>query len=104
IPEFVEKRFNTNLKTILAVFWIALFIFVNLTTVIFLGAKALDTIMGTGDGSLILWASIGLALFAVAYSLYGGLSAIAWIDVLQVSLLIIGGLITTFLGLHYVTP
>lgn len=104
IPEFVEKRFNTNLKTILAVFWIALFIFVNLTTVIFLGAKALDTIMGTGDGSLIIWASIGLALFAVAYSLYGGLSAIAWIDVLQVTLLIIGGLITTFVGLHYVTP
>src|SRR5699024_4732464 len=54
IPEFVEKRFNKSLKTILAVFWIALFIFVNLTTVIFLGAKALDTIMGVGDGSLIM--------------------------------------------------
>src|SRR5699024_2474812 len=77
IPEFVEQRFNTTLKTILAVFWIALFIFVNLTTVMFLRAKALDTIMGTGDGSLILAASIGLALFAAAYSLYGGLSAVA---------------------------
>ena len=48
IPEFIEKRFNTNLKTILAVFWIALFIFVNLTSVLFLGGKALDTIIGTG--------------------------------------------------------
>lgn len=104
IPEFVEKRFNTSLKTILAVFWIALFIFVNLTTVIFLGAKALDTIMGTGDGSLIMSAAIGLALFSAAYSLYGGLSSIAWIDVLQVTLLIIGGLITTFVALNHVTP
>src|SRR5699024_6259691 len=104
IPEFVEQRFNTTLKTILAVFWIALFIFVNLTTVMFLGAKALDTIMGTGDGSLILAASIGLALFAAAYSLYGGLSAVAWTDVLQVALLVIGGLVTTFVALNNVTP
>ena len=54
IPEFIEKRFSTNLKTILAVFWIALFVFVNLTTVLFLGGKALDTIVGVGDGSIIL--------------------------------------------------
>ena len=91
IPEFVEKRFSTNLKTILAVFWIALFIFVNLTTVMYLGAKAIDTIMGTGDDSLLLPAIIGLALFAASYSLYGGLSAVAWTDVIQVVLLIIGG-------------
>ena len=56
IPEFVEKRFSTNLKTILAVFWVALFIFVNLTSVLFLGGKAIDTIVGTGDGSLIMYA------------------------------------------------
>ena len=47
IPEFIEKRYSTNLKTILAVFWIALFVFVNLTTVLFLGGKALDTIVGS---------------------------------------------------------
>ena len=46
IPEFVEKRFSTNLKTILAVFWIALFVFVNLTSVLFLGGKAIDTLVG----------------------------------------------------------
>ena len=46
IPEFVEKRYSTNLKTILAVFWIALYVFVNLTTVLYLGALALETIMG----------------------------------------------------------
>ncbi len=104
IPEFVERRFSTNLKTILAVFWIALFIFVNLTSVLFLGGKAIDTIIGVGDGSMVVPAIIALALFAAAYSLYGGLSAVAWTDIIQVALLIVGGLITTLIALHYVTP
>lgn len=71
IPEFVEKRFNRTLKTILAVFWLALFVFVNLTSVLYLGALALQTILGIP----MSYAIFGLALFAVAYSLYGGLSA-----------------------------
>ena len=99
IPEFVEKRFSTNLKTILAVFWIALYVFVNLTTVLFLGALALETIMGVD-----LWYGVlGLALFAAAYSLYGGLSAVAWTDVIQVVFLILGGLVTTYLALNTVS-
>ncbi|MBK7107250.1 MAG: sodium/sugar symporter [Ignavibacteriae bacterium] len=104
IPEFIEHRFNTTLKTILAIFWIFLFVFVNLTTVMFLGAKALDTVMGTGDGSLLFPAMIGLGVLAAAYSLYGGLSAVAWTDVIQVILLILGGIITTIIALDYVTP
>src|SRR5690606_5723661 len=55
IPQFIETRFNTSLKTILAIFWIALFVFVNLTSVLFLGAKALDTIFGNGNGDMIVW-------------------------------------------------
>ena len=104
IPQFIEERFSTNLKTILAVFWVALFVFVNLTSVLFLGGKALDTIIGTGDGSLIIPAIIGLATIAAAYSLYGGLSAVAWTDVVQVVLLVVGGLLTTIIALDYVTP
>ncbi len=104
IPEFVERRFSTNLKTILAVFWIALFIFVNLTSVLFLGGKAIDTIIGISDGSMVVPAIIALALFAAAYSLYGGLSAVAWTDIIQVALLVVGGLITTMIALQYVTP
>ncbi len=104
IPEFIEKRFSTNLKTILAIFWVALFIFVNLTSVLFLGGKAIDTIIGNGDGSMIFTSILGLAFIAAAYSLYGGLSAVAWTDIVQVVLLILGGLITTFLALDYVTP
>lgn len=104
IPEFVEKRFSTNLKTILAIFWIGLFVFVNLTSVMYLGARALDTIVGTGDGSLMMISIIGLGLFAAAYSIYGGLAAVAWTDVVQVVLLILGGLVTTFIAIQHVSP
>ena len=104
IPEFIEKRYSTNLKTILAVFWIALFVFVNLTSVLFLGAQAIDTIIGTGDGSMVIYSIIGLAFIAAAYSLYGGLSAVAWTDVIQVVFLTLGGMITTIIALNHVTP
>jgi len=104
IPEFVEVRYSKNLKTILAVFWIGLFIFVNLTSVLFLGAKALDTILGSGNGEYIIHGILGLAFFAAAYSIWGGLSAVAWTDVIQVILLITGGLITSFIALDHVTP
>ena len=103
IPEFIEKRYSTNLKTILAIFWIALFVFVNLTTVLFLGGKALDTIIGVGDGSILLNSIIGLGLFAAAYSLWGGLASVAWTDVIQVVILIFGGLLMTYFALANVT-
>ena len=99
IPEFVEKRFSTNLKTILAVFWIALYVFVNLTTVLYLGSLALETIIGIP----LVYGVIGLASFAAAYSLYGGLSAVAWTDVIQVIFLVLGGLVTTYLALDTVS-
>lgn len=99
IPEFVEKRYSTNLKTILAVFWIALYVFVNLTTVLYLGSLALNTILGIP----LIYGVVGLALFAAAYSLYGGLSAVAWTDVIQVVFLVLGGLVTTYLALNTVS-
>lgn len=104
IPEFVQKRYSSRLKTILAIFWIGLYIFVNLTSVLYLGATALDTIMGDGTGSIMVPCIIGLAAFAALYSLWGGLAAVAWTDVIQVVLLIAGGLITTFIALTYVSP
>jgi len=99
IPEFVEKRFSTNLKTILAVFWIALYVFVNLASVLYLGSLALETIIGIP----MIYGVVGLALFAAAYSLYGGLSAVAWTDVIQVVFLVLGGLATTYLALNTVS-
>ena len=99
IPEFVEKRYSTNLKTILAVFWIGLYVFVNLASVLYLGSLALETIMGIP----MVYGVLGLALFAAAYSLYGGLSAVAWTDVIQVIFLILGGLVTTYLAVNSVS-
>ncbi len=104
IPEFLAKRYGKTLKSILAIFWISLFVLVNLTTVLYLGALALDTILGTGDGSLVIVAIIGLGLFTAIYSLWGGLSAVAWTDVLQVFLLVLGGLITAFIALDHLAP
>ena len=99
IPEFVEQRFSSQLKTILAVFWIGLYVFVNLASVLYLGGLALQTILGIE----MLTAVIGLAAFAAAYSLYGGLSAVAWTDIIQVVVLVLGGLVTTYLALDTVS-
>ena len=99
IPEFVEKRFSTNLKSILAVFWICLYVFVNLASVLYLGALALETIMDIP----MMYGVLGLALFSAAYSLYGGLSAVAWTDVIQVIFLILGGFVTTYLSLNVIS-
>ncbi|MER3373020.1 MAG: sodium/sugar symporter [Allomuricauda sp.] len=99
IPEFIEKRFSTSLKSILAVFWVCLYIFVNLTSVLYLGGLALETILGID----MIYAIIGLGLFAAAYSLYGGLAAVAWTDIIQVVFLVLGGLITTYLALDTVS-
>ncbi|RQW61271.1 sodium/glucose cotransporter [Vibrio viridaestus] len=98
IPEFVEKRFNKKLKTILAVFWIALYIFVNLTSVLYLGGLALQTILGIP----LMYSIIGLALFALVYSIYGGLSAVVWTDVIQVFFLVLGGFLTTYMAVDFI--
>ena len=96
IPEFVEQRFSSQLKTILAVFWIALYVFVNLTSVLYLGALALNIVLDVP----LVYGILGLALFAASYSLYGGLSAVAWTDVIQVFFLVLGGSVTTYLALN----
>lgn len=98
IPEFVEKRFNKTLKTILAVFWLCLYIFVNLSSVLYLGGTALEIIMGVP----MMYTIIGLALFALIYSVYGGLSSVVWTDVIQVGVLILGGFATTYLAVSFV--
>jgi len=99
IPEFVEKRYSTNLKTILAIFWIGLYVFVNIASVLYLGALALETILDIP----MVYGVMGLAFFAAAYSLYGGLASVAWTDVIQVIFLVLGGLITTYLALDTVS-
>ncbi len=98
MPQFLADRYNRNVKTVMAIFWIGVYVFVNLTSVLYLGSLAIETVMGI-DQSI---AAIGLAAFAMIYSVYGGLSAVAWTDVIQVFFLVVGGLLTTYLALETV--
>jgi SSS family solute:Na+ symporter len=99
MPQFCEQRFDRRVGTSLAVFWLLVYVFVNLTSVIYLGALAMEKILDVP----IMYGIIGLALFAALYSLYGGLTAVAWTDVVQVVFLVGGGLITSYLGLNAVS-
>ncbi len=98
MPQFLEQRFNRGVSTAFAVFWLLVYVFVNLTSVSYLGALALETIMGIP----LIYGIIGLLLFSGIYSIYGGLEAVAWTDVVQVAVLVGGGLVTTFLALDAV--
>jgi len=95
MPQFLEIRFDHRVRTSLAIFWLLVYVFVNLTSVLYLGALVLVNMMGL----TLLQAVIFLALFSAIYSVYGGLKAVAWTDVMQVTFLIIGGLVTTILVL-----
>jgi solute:Na+ symporter, SSS family len=99
MPQFLKDRYNQGVSTAFAVFWLLVYVFVNLTSVSWLGALALREIMGIP----LWWGVIGLAFFSGLYSIYGGLKAVAWTDVVQVIFLIGGGLVTTFLALDAVS-
>ena len=95
MPEFLEQRYDRRVRMLMAFFWVLVYVFVNLTSVLWLGALAINTVSGL-DIELSLAA---LALFALAYSSYGGLRAIALTDTIQVLLLVVGGLMTLALML-----
>ena len=98
MPQYLEQRFDSRVKTTLALFWLAVFIFVNLTSVLWLGGLAIETVAGVDW----LVGMIFLAVLSVAYSLYGGLKAVAYTDILQVVLLVFGGLLLSYLALDTV--
>ncbi|MDN4501419.1 sodium/sugar symporter [Alteromonadaceae bacterium BrNp21-10] len=98
MPQYLEQRFDSKVKTVLALFWLATYVFVNLTAVLWLGGLAIETVAGVDW----FYGMIFLALFSVAYSLYGGLKAVAYTDILQVVLLVFGGLFLSYLALDAV--
>lgn len=98
MPGFLLDRYDTRVRTTMAIFWLLLYVFVNLTSVLYLGALSLNTILNIP----MTYGIIGLALFAMIYSIYGGLKAVAWTDVVQVFFLIAGGLATTYIALTMV--
>lgn len=98
MPQFLEIRFDRRVRTSLAVFWLVVYIFVNLTSVLYLGALAMHTIIGVP----LIYGIVFLAVFSALYTIYGGLKAVAWTDVVQVLVLVGGGLVTSILALNAV--
>jgi solute:Na+ symporter, SSS family len=99
MPQFLGMRFDTRIKTVLSVFWLFLFVFVNLTSILYLGALSLKTVFGIKLG----YAIAGLALFSFFLTAGGGLRTIANTDLIQVIFLVLGGLTTTWLALDAVS-
>ena len=99
MPQFLEKRFDKRVQLVMAFFWLVVYTFVNLTAVLYLGALALKTIAGVD----MMVGMLFLAAFSMAYSLYGGLKAVALTDIVQVVLLIAGGLLVSYLALDQVS-
>ncbi|MBP2157749.1 MULTISPECIES: sodium:solute symporter family transporter [Asticcacaulis] len=95
MPGFLEQRFGPSVKYLMAVFWLILYVFVNLTSILWLGATAVVTVTGLDP----FWVLAGLGVFALLYQLTGGLKAVAMTDIVQVTLLVLGGLIITGLTL-----
>jgi len=91
MPQFLEKRYDSTVRTIMSVFWIALFVFINIATVLYLGGLAIEQLLGVS----MMWGIIGLVLYSACFSIFGGLKAVVWTDVVQVVVLLIGGTIAS---------
>jgi solute:Na+ symporter, SSS family len=96
MPQFLEQRYGKVLPVLMAVFWLALYVFVNLTSIIWLGSIAVNKVAGINQDAAL----IALGLFALLYQLYGGLKAVALTDIVQVTLLVLGGLVVSYLTLN----
>lgn len=97
MPQFLHQRYNGTVAMIMAVFWLLLYVIVNLTSILFLGALAISSISGISLTACMIF----LAVFAVIITL-GGMKVIGFTDVIQVFFLILGGLATTYLALDLV--
>jgi SSS family solute:Na+ symporter len=98
MPQFLSVRYNTTVSTIMAIFWLLVYVFVNLTSIIYLGALAITSITGISFETCIA----GLAIFSIFVTL-GGMKVIGYTDVVQVAVLILGGLVATYLALSLVS-
>jgi SSS family solute:Na+ symporter len=99
MPQFLKNRYNESVALIMAIFWLFLYVFVNLTSILYLGAVAIN---GLAGGEYLHAIMIGLAIFALLISL-GGMKVVAYTDVIQVAVLIFGGLVTTYIALTVVS-
>ena len=98
MPQFLHQRYNSTVAMIMAIFWLLLYVVVNLTSILYLGALAINKISGI-DITLCMYL---LAIFAIFITL-GGMKVIGYTDVIQVFFLILGGLVTTYIALNLVS-
>jgi SSS family solute:Na+ symporter len=98
MPQFLSGRYNNTVSTLMAVFWLLVYVFVNLTSIFFLGAIAIETITGIPFNTCI----IALAVFSALITL-GGMKVIGYTDVIQVFVLVAGGLVTCYMALNMVS-
>lgn len=98
MPQFLAQRYNDTVATLMAIFWLLVYVFVNLTSIIYLGALAITSISGIS----FFWCIAGLAIFSIIVTL-GGMKVIGYTDVIQVLVLILGGLVTCYLALTLVS-
>lgn len=99
MPQFLENRYDGRVRTVMAIFWLALYTFVNLTSVLYLGSLAISQFLGVD----MLYGMIFLALFSMTYSIYGGLKAVAMTDIIQVIMLVLGGIFVSYLALNQIS-
>ena len=95
MPQFLERRYGGLIRTLMAIFWLALYVFVNLTSIIWLGSIAVNKVAGIDQN----YALVILGAFALLYQIRGGLKAVALTDIVQVTLLVLGGLVVAYLTL-----
>jgi SSS family solute:Na+ symporter len=99
MPQFLKTRYNETVSLIMAIFWLFLYVFVNLTSILFLGALAISNLAGPDYFHVIV---IGLSIFALLITL-GGMKVIGFTDVIQVLVLVVGGLVTTYIAMTLVS-
>ena len=99
MPQFLKTRYNETVALIMAIFWLFLYITVNLTSILYLGTLAINNLTGGENFHLIM---AGLAIFAMIITL-GGMKVIGYTDVIQVLVLVIGGLVTSYIALQLVS-
>lgn len=95
MPQFLDIRYDGRVRTMMAVLWLFLYVFVNLTSIMYLGAVCIKAVFGVP----LVTAIVCIAVFSAIYTILGGLKAIAYTDFIQVAFLVVGGLITSYLAL-----
>ncbi len=99
MPQFLEQRYDHRVRMVMATFWLGVYVFVNLTSILWLGSLAINSVTGMDQNVGLLL----LAAFAMAYSLYGGLKAVALTDIVQVVLLVFGGLLIAYISMNRIS-